>query len=108
MPLYSLLHACGLNHEAAVPLASYARQEELACLGVLVAHLYAGGAIGVRGHFARVDAEFLRTKEQLTLGVLCPPLDVLLGAGTVSDSEDAAASETFLLVFGIKMDGIIE
>ena len=75
---------------------------------MLVAHLYAGGAIGVRGHFARVDAEFLRTKEQLTLGVLCTPLDVLLGAGTGSDSENVAASEAFLLVFGIKMDRIIE
>jgi len=59
VPLYSLLHTCVLNHKAAVPFASHARKKELACLGVLIAHLNASSAIGVLAHFARVDAESL-------------------------------------------------
>ena len=112
--LYSSLHVCVLNHEVAVLLACYARKNELASLGVLIAHYhflihFGGSAIGfLWAHVAELDVEFVWTKEHLALGVLWPPLHVLLGATAVGNSENAATSKTFLLVLGLKIDRSIE
>lgn len=110
--LHSSLHVCILNQKVAVLLTFmiiltwYPRQNELACLGVLVAHHdFGSGAIGfLWAHFAKLDVEFMWTKEHLALGVLWPPLYGLLGAITLGDSENAAASKSFLLVIGFKID----